>query len=162
MNTQSLITLLLICLPFMGGCSLLSNDADDTAESVPFVTLKNEYVMDGRALETLIIRSESEEEAFLASHPQDSLPDVDYAHQIVIGVLAGTRPNSSYGISIDSVKSASTVVVYSTETGSATGYDVITHPAHIVALERSEVEGRDIEFAETQRVCKVTPCWPYE
>lgn len=162
MNTHCLITLLLLSLFVPIGCSMISDDTDGKGETIPFQTLKNEYVVKSKTPKFIVIMNEAEEAAFLINHPEDSLPEVDYSERIVVGVLAGIRSNNSYDISIDSVKAARTVVVYATETGSAAGGRVVTYPAHIVTVERSDVRGRKIEFTELQRICDVAPCWRQE
>lgn len=160
-------------LPFViallvGACSLLPSDASDSevnADLIPFETLRKEYIASltdstGYATEpeTFVLRSEANEEAFLANYPQDTLPEVDYSEQIVAGVLAGARSNTSYEVIIDSVSVGAKVVVHATESGSGAGGRAITHPAHIAALNRSDVAAREIMFAEVERVCEVSPC----
>ncbi len=101
-------------------CSPLPSDTggDDHSNvgTIPFETLQKEYTASltdsGYATksETFVLRSEADEEAFLANYPQGTLPDINYSEQIVVGVLAGGRPNNSYEVTIDSVTIGTEVV----------------------------------------------------
>lgn len=162
MNAHCLTTLLLLSLFVPIGCSMTPDDTDGKDETIPFQTLKKKYVVESKTPKLFVIRSEAEEAAFLINHSEDSLPEVEYSERIVAGVLVGARSNNSYDVSIDSVKAGGMVVLYATETGSATGGRVVTYPAHVVTMERRHVRGRRIEFAELQRICDVAPCWRQE
>lgn len=180
-ETDTTFRPLIMLLPFLAlllsTCSLLPSNSGNNhgrVDTIPFETLRKEYVASltdsaGYAVqpETFVLRSERDERSFLAAHPQDSLPDIDYSEHIVVGVLAGARPNTSYEVTIDSVtvgtEVGAEVVVYSTEMGSGAGGRAITHPAHIVALRRSSVAEREIDFAEIERVCQMSPCiWEWQ
>ena len=163
MKVQYLFILFLLTILFVSSCSQPTSDSSNDRKIIAFETLQKRYVVDRKTPETFILKSESDEEVFLSNHPQDSLPEVDYSEHVVIGVLAGIRSNNSYDITIDSVVAELKVVVYPKETGSAFGERVITYPAHIATLNRSDVEGYMIEFAELERVCQLSPCeWEIE
>lgn len=115
---------------------------------------------------TVVLTSENEEEAFLARRPYSSVssfPAVDYDEHIVVGMIMPLRGGHSYEVTVDSVVAGTDVVVYATETGFTDVLRVISWPAHFVTLNRSDVAGRDIEFAAVERVCLRSPCaWERE
>lgn len=156
--TVLFIGLLSVCL---AACSLLGSDTETPGTLLPFETLlQSQEFVEADEQTFVILRSRDEEAAFLSDYePSEPFPEVDYSKEVVVGLLTGRRPNSSYSVTIDSlVATSETVRAYATESGSATGYQVITHPAHFVRLGQRELRGRTIELADVRRICERSLC----
>lgn len=160
---------LALCLILLlAGCSLLGeSETEPPRGKLAFETLvKNDYTFNNTTGEevTVVLRSEDEEEKFLDRYLfNPPFPKVGYAEDIVIGVITSRRRGGSYEIAIDSIVAQSNVVVYATERGFTDGTRQVSWPSHIVALSRSDVNGRDIKFAVFNRDCMSSPCdWKIE
>ncbi|MBQ5948439.1 hypothetical protein [Massilia sp. ST3] len=104
----------------------------------------------------VVVRDEAAFRALWAEHagPEAKAPAVDFASQMVIGVFLGPR-STCYGTSIEQVsRSADHITVHQVNTEPGPGIACIAlvgHPAHLVAVERSELP---VEFAEETRTTR--------
>jgi len=84
--------------------------------------------------------------------PGQPMPTVDFSRETVVGVFAGTRPTSGYGVEI--VRAADTngtLVVDYVETRPGPGAvtaQVVTAPYHLVAVPRHDGE---VRFQKTDK-----------
>lgn len=158
----------LITASLLTSCNIANSEHEATAKHVDFTTLLEHFSTDipVHELQTVILDSTSDAEIFLSQFPSDDinidqLISVTYSDSLVIGVFSGSKPNTSYSVSIDSVVvSAQSSLVYSTETGSAEGFDAVSWPAHFIVVSNADFNPRTAGF-QHKRICLMEPCgWP--
>jgi hypothetical protein len=110
----------------------------------------------------VVLRSEAEQEAFLARYPlqtsQDArgntrvprFPWVDYEAEMAVVAALGQRGTGNTEVSIDAViPEGDRLVVYTTEYDPNIAEPTLAIPVHIVAIPRDD---RPVEFAPTRTV----------
>lgn len=96
----------------------------------------------------VVIRSASEWVELWSRHtaitiPPPPVPEIDFSHEMVIGVLTGERRSGGYDIKILEVwRQADRLLVLYRETTPPTGTfttQALTHPYHLIRTERSDL-----------------------
>lgn len=106
---------------------------------------------------TVVVRDSAAFQALWAEHagPDAKAPEVDFATQMVVGVFLGTRPSGCHTTGIEEVRRTArgiTVRHVNTEPGPDVACTkMMVNPAHLVAIERSELP---VEFAAEIRTSK--------
>ena len=81
-----------------------------------------------------------------------AMPTIDFSRETVVGVFAGTRPTSGYGVEIVKAADANgTLIVDYVETRPGPGAvtaQVLTAPYHLVAVPRHDGE---VRFQKTDK-----------
>jgi hypothetical protein len=84
--------------------------------------------------------------------PGQPMPTIDFSRETVVGVFAGTRPTSGYGVEIVRATDANgTLIVDYVETRPGPGdvtAQVLTAPYHLIAVPRHDGE---VKFQKTDK-----------
>lgn len=96
----------------------------------------------------VVIRSASEWAELWRQHtaittPPPPVPEIDFSHEMVIGVLTGERRSGGYNVKILEIRrQADHLLVLYRETTPPTGTfttQALTHPHHLIRTERSDI-----------------------
>lgn len=151
------VSLLLVSLLFMMACG--SNEAtqrSDSNQGLPSVnseTLSKGSMsgFNGQRSEVVIHEQEQFREFWQSlsgglNSDEDSIPDVDFDTFMVVGVSMGEQPSSGYDITIQAIEHQEDadqlkVSVLETKPGpTCMNMTVMTHPHHIIKLNRQDAE----------------------
>jgi hypothetical protein len=111
--------------------------------AVPMTTVHSSHMSGIDTPQQTVARTAAEFEVLWKKHaPGQTVPTVDFTKQMVLAVFLGSRPTGGFNVLITGVQqSGNDLVAHWTEARPAPGMvatTVITSPAHIVAVPRTE------------------------
>jgi hypothetical protein len=129
-------------------------------EGICFLTVAKSFRSGHAERRNYVINDKSEWESLWAkvvsnSNPNLPLPEIDFTRRTIIGVFEGTQSNSGFEVTIESVvRTDGGTIVFVKEllNPHCASEPVITHPFHIVEIEKFEAS--QIEFTIKQKVRK--------
>jgi hypothetical protein len=153
MKRINLISLLFSVALFVQGCA---NDVPEgPVKTLEFITVEktNHSAITDQKLVT--IKDAKEWEQLWSQHtrniqPPPSAPVIDFKEAMVIGVFLGTRSNTCYNVTIESVEQVDDkrlLVKYREEKSGAVCGQALTQPLHLISLKPTQLQ---IEFVALQ------------
>lgn len=110
-------------------------------ETLPFTSLEKGWHSNYTKQDNLVFNDQNTWETHYKAAHSDNVPQVDFTKETVLAVYMGTRPNNSYSVKIKEVENfPPSIDVLIQTSGPQKGkmyLQVITHPYHIVKIEKT-------------------------
>jgi hypothetical protein len=154
MKTINFISILFYVVLLGSGCS--ENSTEDPTQILEFKTVEKTQNSGITEQRFVTVKDANTWNELWAEHtknvqPPPSAPLIDFKEDMVLGVFLGTRPNTCYSVTIDSVEQVDKkrlLVKYREENKtSASCGAAITHPTHLISLKSRELP---VEFIALQ------------
>jgi len=111
-------------------------------ETVPFSTVQRRQYSNHAEAKEYVFKDQQAWETHYKQHHGDTAPVIDFSKEMVLGTYLGTKPNPAYRVEVKEVRklpdSLDVLVEYHGPEPGKMYPQVITHPYHLVKLEKTE------------------------